>query len=69
MELDSMIQIQFRGETKPSKHQFRPSGQIRRTSWQLTQVESVSLRVSNCGSKKSHFRTPYHASDFKHGYT
>ena len=53
MELDSMIQIQFRGETKPSKHQFRPSGQIRRTSWQLTQVESVSLYVSRIVAQRN----------------
>ena len=40
------IQRQFRGETKPSKHCFVPSEQIRRTSWQVRLSEVASLRVS-----------------------
>ena len=40
------IQRQFRGDTKPYKHRFRPSEQIRRTFWQVTQVKSAV--VSTC---------------------
>ena len=40
------IQRQYRGETKPSKHRFRPSEQIRRTSWQVRLSEVASLCVS-----------------------
>jgi len=40
------IQRQFRGDTKSSKHLCRPSEQIRRTFWQVTQVQSVV--VSTC---------------------
>ena len=42
----NLIMRQFRDETKPSKHRFRPSGQTRRTSLQVTQVKSVV--VSTC---------------------
>ena len=37
---------QFRGETKPSKRRFKPSGQIRRTSLQVRLSEVASLYVS-----------------------
>ena len=40
------IQRQFRGETQPSKHRFRPSEQVRPTFWQVTQVKSAV--VSTC---------------------
>ena len=41
------IQRQFQRDTKPSKHLFRPSEQIRPTFWQqVTQVKSVV--VSTC---------------------
>ena len=36
----------IRDETKPSKHRFRPSEQIRRTSWQVRLSEVASLCVS-----------------------
>ena len=39
------IQRQFRGETKPTKHRFKPSEQIRRTSWQL---RLAKLQVFTC---------------------
>jgi len=39
------IQRQFRGETKPTKHRFKPSEQIRHTSWQL---RLAKLQVFTC---------------------
>jgi len=42
----------FRDETKSSKHLFRPSEHIKRTSWLVTQVKSVV--VSTCLDWKSH---------------
>ena len=40
------IQRQFRGETIPSKHRFKPSEQSRRTSLQVRLSEVASLYVS-----------------------
>ena len=46
MRGQNWIQLQFRGETKPSKHHFMASEQIRRTSLQVTRV-FVLARVKN----------------------
>ena len=48
MRLDIEIEKrQFRGETKPSKHRLKSSGQIRRTSLQERLSEVASLDVSH----------------------
>ena len=45
---------QFRGEIKPSKHRFKPSEQMRRTSLQVGLSEVASLCVSNAIDILSH---------------
>ena len=62
-QMDS-VHRQFWGETKPPKHLFRPSKQIRRTFLQVTQVKSVvaSTCLELIDFISISMPTPYHVT-------